>query len=318
VKKDNSIFSHYYEGSPFIDRYPNDAANAVDVIIPVIHTNELWRANLLSYYREIPVRRLLIGDGGCIDDSLEVVKTFPRVEILDHSGYKSLGFSIRRLIEAVNTEYFVYLHSDVFLPPGWFDVMKKYQTAYDWFECRQKITALIEFDLNDDGSRALSGSQMGRKRSFEGFLSKIEDDYLYRNEDIILAGLMEEDGKKYGRVNEAFHYHQVMYKQSSWGRRVKTVNFELEIDPKEEIRAAEMQVKGLVKYMAPNVRYVHGIVVNMDRLQELGALDWKQFLEWIRHTNPAWLPLISKEARLQAWRQLVRAMMKLAKRMLVK
>ena len=108
---------------PFADRFATDSARAVDVIIPIVHTNELWRSNLISIYREIPVNRLLIGDGGCIDDSLEVARQFPRVEVLDHRNFTSLGYSIRHLIEAVETEWFVYLHSDVFLPPGWFETM---------------------------------------------------------------------------------------------------------------------------------------------------------------------------------------------------
>lgn len=312
-----SIFGEYYTHPPLVDRYVNDVTSAVDVIIPVIHTNELWRVNLLSYYREIPIRRLLIGNGGCVDDSLQVVKEFPRVEILDHNNYKSLGYSIRKLIETVDSEFFVYLHSDVLLPAGWFDAMQKYQNTYDWFECRQRITALVEYDLNDNASRPLSGSQMGRKQAFEKVLSKIDDDFLYRNEDIILAGLIKEEGKKYGRVNDVFHYHQVMYKESAWARRVKSVNLELEIGRQEEVRAAMMQVKGLVKYLTPGIQHIPGIVANVDRLQELGEMDWKEFMQWVKQTNPAWLPLISNESRLQAWRHLIRAVMQMAKKIFV-
>src|SRR5690349_4286459 len=89
-----SIFARYYTDEPFVDRRATDAAGAVDVIIPVIHTNEMRRANLRSIYREIPVNRLLLGDGGCIDDSLEVACEFPRVQVLDHRSFKSLGYSL--------------------------------------------------------------------------------------------------------------------------------------------------------------------------------------------------------------------------------
>jgi len=86
-----SIFQEYFSDQAFIDRFQNDNSNAVDVIIPVYHTNELWRANLISIYREVPVRRLLISDGGVIDNSLDVIKEFPRVEVFNHRNYKSLG-----------------------------------------------------------------------------------------------------------------------------------------------------------------------------------------------------------------------------------
>jgi hypothetical protein len=53
-----SIFEEYYTTRPFEDRFARDASDAIEVIIPVIHTNELWRANLTSIYRQVPVRRL--------------------------------------------------------------------------------------------------------------------------------------------------------------------------------------------------------------------------------------------------------------------
>jgi hypothetical protein len=303
-----SIFRKYYEDTAFIDRYSGSVDHAVDVIVPVIHTNELWRTNLMSFYREIPINRLLIGDGGCIDNSLEIAKEFPRVQILDHRSYKSLGYSIRKLIEAVETDFFVYLHSDVFLPTGWFDTMQQYRDKYDWFECRQRMTVLIEYDLDDYANRALSGSQMGRRRAFDEILGKIDDDFLYRNEDIILANLMSTNEKAYGRVEETFHYHQVMYKQSTWTRKVKSINFALEVDRQEEVRAAMMQVKGLVKYLAPDPRYVSGIVSNVRLLQELGEMDWDEFMQWVKQTNAAWIPLLSKKKNhINVWRQLVQA-----------
>ena len=126
------MFERYFTPEPFTDRFAARPENAVDVIIPVLHTNELWRKNLISIYREIPVKRLLLGDAGCVDRTLEVAKDFPRVEVHDHRAFVSLGFSLRRLIEAVSTEWFVYLHSDVYLPEGWFDAMARHQGAYDW------------------------------------------------------------------------------------------------------------------------------------------------------------------------------------------
>ena len=62
----------------------------IEVVIPVIHTNELWRANLNSVYREIPVRQLCISDGGCKDDSIKIARSFPRVEVLDQRWMVSI------------------------------------------------------------------------------------------------------------------------------------------------------------------------------------------------------------------------------------
>lgn len=297
-KAQKSVFQEYYQPTAFIDRYADRPDGAVDVIVPIIHTNELWEANLLSIYREIPVHRLLIGDGGCIDNSVEIARKFPRVEVLDHRSFTSLGYSLRKLIEAVQTEWFVYLHSDVYLPPDWFAEMCKHQKEYDWFECRQKLTVLVEYEYDvEQSDRALSGAQMGRAKTLQQVASRIDDDFLYRNEDMILAGMVREQGYKYGWANDMFHYHQIMYKQSAWARKIKTIAFQLAIERNEEVRTALMQVKGLVKYLDPNVDYVKGILINVNRLQEMGELTWQDFQKWVEETNPSWLPLIIEEVK---------------------
>lgn len=288
-----SVFQKYYSEEKFEDRYQKNAIEAVDVIIPVIHTNELWRKNLISIYREIPVARLLIGDGGCIDDSLAVVKDFPRVKIFNHNKYKSLGFSIKKLIEAVETEWFIYLHSDVYLPDGWFDAMKVNRKKYDWFECRQQLTILADYPLDYPGyDRPLSGSQMGKKAVFKDILPNIADDYLYRNEDMIYAHLIKKKGYRYGRVDDVFHYHQVMDKKSRWGRWIKKISIEIEKSKAEKDRENIMQTKAIIKYMDPSDY--------MNRYRELtweyllNKKDWnqKEFEKWVAKTNPLWLPYI--------------------------
>jgi len=304
-KTQKSIFENYYHPAPFVDHYTDCPEGAVDVIIPVIHTNELWESNLISIYREVPVHRLLIGDGGCTDDTITKVKEFPRVEVFDHRSFTSLGFSIRKLIEAVETDWFVYLHSDVYLPPNWFEEMRTHQEEYDWFECRQRITALIEYEF-EKINRALSGAQMGRAKTLQEVSSKIDDDFLYRNEDMILAGLIKENGYKYGQLEDVFHYHQVMYKQSAWLRKIKSIQFEVELGREEEARANMMQIKGLVKYLDPDDTYLQGIVVSLDRLQEMGELSESDFLKWVEDTKPAWRPLIAKEITRNKLRKIFR------------
>ena len=292
-----SIFSEFFRGRDLVDRFKTDGARSVDVIVPVIHTNELWRANLLSIYREIPVNRLLLGDGGCIDESLEVAREFPRVEVLDHRSFTSLGFSIRRLIEAVETEWFVYLHSDVYLPPGWFDAMCAHKGEFDWFECNQQITLMAQylFELTQV-KRAYSGSQMGRKAAFATVTPLIQDDYLYRNEDIIIAHLISKAGLRYGKTAGTFHYHQVMHKPSRWHRRVQGVKVELEIAADEEIRSHRTYAYGIIKYMKPadtTPDIVDSVRFAVSRLVELGDTTIDDVRKWVRQTNGEWLPALT-------------------------
>ena len=293
--KSDSIFRRYYTSEPFQDRFLTDPEDAVDVIIPVVHTNELWESNLYSLYREIPINRLLIGDGGCIDDSLEIVSKFPRVEVFDHTSYVSLGYSIRKLIEAVGTEWFIYLHSDVYLPDGWFDTMKRHQDEYDWFGCPMQHTVMVEYQV-DYGERPWAGSQMGRKAAFQEGLARIDDDYVYRQEDFVFANLVKKAGFKEGRVDDTFHYHQTMHKSSPWLRTVKSVKINVEMSRDEEVRTSVMQARGLIKYLEPtNPWLVAEIGGCLNQLQKLGELDWAEFRQWVAETNPAWLPYISKK-----------------------
>lgn len=292
TKQSNSIFSQYFTAHPFEDRYINSTKDAVDVIIPVIHTNELWFENLQSIYREIPVRRLLISDGGCKDNSIEIVAKFPRVVILDHSDYVSLGFCLRKLIEAVESTWFVYLHSDVFLPSGWFEKMCHHQSEYDWFGCPQRITAMVEFSHVDSMSgiiRPYAGSQMGRKEAFVKGISAVEDDYVYRQEDLVLLDVVERHGFRHGFVEDIFHYHQVMHKESPWARKLTSVSVSVEWSREEEIRAANMQARGIIKYLKPSLSLAIEVETQLYRLIKLQAIDLHDFFAWVRSVNPEWV-----------------------------
>lgn len=293
VERTDSIFRRYYSKESFRDRFLTGPQDAVDVIIPIVHTNELWESNLLSFYREIPINRLLIGDGGCIDDSIEIARKFSRVEIFDHRTFKSLGYSLRKLIEAVETEWFIYLHSDVYLADGWFDVMKGHRTEHDWFGCPQQLTVMAEYPLVDK-VRPYAGSQMGRKAAFQDGLAQIDDDYVYRQEDFILANIVEKAGYSHGRVEDTFHYHQVVHRPSPWVRKIKSVDFELEINKEEEIRTHVMQAKGIVKYLEPTPYLINSVAQSVLRLRALRALNWVEFRRWVLKTEPAWLPYIRK------------------------
>jgi len=294
--KKPSIFRKYFTPETLVDRYLADPSQGVDVIIPVMHTNELWVSNLHSIYREIPVRRLLLGDGGCIDDTIERARPFPRVEVFNHREFKSLGFSIRKLIEEVKTDWFVYLHSDVWLPPQWFETMCKNKDKYDWFECRQHLTILLDYPLDYSPAnmkRPFSGSQMGRRTAFDKVLPQVDDDYLYRNEDVIFADLVERQGFKYGRVDETYHCHQHMTKPGPFERKV-FVDYKIEATRAEEVRASMMAAKSIVKYMKPGLDQSLQIWGHQSKLIELGEMTYDDFRKWVAETNPAWLPYIYK------------------------
>jgi len=313
--KEMSIFERYYSKDKFFDKFKENGKEGIDVIIPIFNTNGLWRKNLQSFYREIPVNRLLIGDGGCTDDSIEIVEKFPRVKIIDQSNRNSLGFCIKDLIENVETEWFVYLHADVYLPRGWYEKMAKHQGEYDWFECYRKMTVLVEYWAEGENKaiRAYSGSQMGRTKAFKDVLPKIDDDYLYRNEDIIFRGLIENEGFKYGRVPDTYHYHQVINKKGEKEPKFTKVLIEKERDEKWEKRTYDMQARGIIKYLQPNKKHlITSVNSSLPILETLKVLNWQEFKKWVKKTNPVWLKYIRKKG---SWKQrAIRLGLKLYKR----
>ena len=111
----NSIWEEMVIPTKFYDRFIEDNVdNGYEIILPLKNSTPLFRQNLISWYREIPISRILVGDAGPDDDSLEVLGSFPRVEFFDHKKYKTSGYSIKRLIDEVRTDWLIYLHCDVF------------------------------------------------------------------------------------------------------------------------------------------------------------------------------------------------------------
>ena len=73
-----------------------------------------------SVYRNVPVNRLIVVDGGSIDGTVEFLRQFPNVVVLDDcKGNRAT--SRQKGIEAVKTEWHVHVDSDVILCKEWFD-----------------------------------------------------------------------------------------------------------------------------------------------------------------------------------------------------
>ena len=246
--------------------------------------------NLISIYREIPVNKLIVGDGGSTDNSIQILTKFPRVEIIDQRDFKTLGFCISDLISRVETEWFIYFHSDVYLSENWYDKMKSYQNKYDWFESDNRTAILFEVDSKmKQAKRAYSGGQMGKTKAFEKIIKKIDDDYLYRNEDIVFQELILEEGFKYGRVFDTFYYHQLMSKYGDNVPRLRNIHIERIQNKLWEIDTHIKQVKGIIKYTNPKPRLIIAVNKPINILKKLDALNISEFKSWVKNTNVEWL-----------------------------
>lgn len=95
-----------------------------DVIVLTYNSQKFLEKVLDSVYREIPVCHLIVVDGYSTDKTLEIVQKYPNVKVVQ--SRKSLGKCREIGIREVDTEWFVFVDSDVVLRKDWLKKMKEY------------------------------------------------------------------------------------------------------------------------------------------------------------------------------------------------
>ncbi len=279
----------------FVDSVLN-SEEKIDVIIPLLHSNQLWIQNLKSYYREIPIGKLLIGDAGAIDGSIESLKDFPRVQIFDHKGVSTLGKSIALLIEQVESPLFVYLQSDVALPPGWLKLMKRDLSNFDWIGSPMHLCVLADYRNDFREHRPLAGAQLGRTSAFHGVSKEMDDDYIYRQEDFVFANYVQKNGFKVGNSAHTYHLHQLMRRKTKGEENnIQSIDIRVESSPLERARVDESQMKGMLKYTSPSYGLARKEVMSLVRITL--NRDPKlilSYLDFARNNAPDWVVIIKR------------------------
>ena len=273
------------------DRFEDNTLEPVDVVIPLFTAPDNFYDALKGYYSDIPINRLLIANGGASVKLLQILKDFPRVLIIDHTKIKSLGYSLQLLFDMIETEWFVYFHSDVSIPLGWYDEMSKYKKQYDLFECKRinPVTMIQnEYDYFIKTFRSNSGSQMGKAKIFKN-IRKVDDDYLYRCEDEFFKQEIEKQGYRYGKVVSTFHYHRLDAKKPyDLKSRNKTV------------------LKELIKYFPSKIDYNRSSVQGLVEYFSLqGEWDVEYWTNWASKTNPEWVPILKIISKKQKQKEIM-------------
>lgn len=193
----------------FFDRKLEDSSlDPIDVIMLTLDAENFLERCLYTIYREVPVNRLLVCDGGSRDQTTDILKKFPRVELHTRPDIGTTGKALEFLISMVETKWFVMIDSDIELSPGWYDEMLKNTVTYDVLENSRRIMAYHFYREDhtklDPDSRAFDLCHMIRKSAVSDF--HCDDDYVWRYTDIMLRQV-EKSNHRYGKIDSAYHVH---------------------------------------------------------------------------------------------------------------
>jgi hypothetical protein len=133
-------------------------------------------------------------------------------------------------------------------------------------------------------------------------LATVDDDYLYRNEDLVIRELIQLGGGEYVKIQGLKHLHQSITKNSQNEPNLKVAVTRVR-DVQWETKVAEMQFRGIVKYTSPtNERGISYLVNHVNEslmeLEILGNLDFQATMRWIEETNGEWVKYIKKPSRM--------------------
>ncbi len=250
--------------------------NKIDVICPIFHVDlESFKIFIETWYQNIPIKYLIIGLGSKNEELetflTETNKKYSNIIIFYQWKYKTLGACLQELMEAVTTDYFIYLHADVEILLNWFSRM--------W---EARVRGILE-SLKDPSFgevalvqarkyRAYSGAQLILKEAIKNL--NWYDDYIYCNEDLILKSIVLNRGFTYVKT-PIYHKHYRMFSKRT--------------QPRDTIW--KWQFKGVLKYCKPThqlMNYIKGILRS---LKAHYKIDYNLEDE-IKFLNPKWLPYL--------------------------
>jgi len=100
----------------------------IDAVVLTKNSEKTLENCLRSIYKNIPLRKLIVVDGYSTDKTSEILQTFNRkyknIKVIRDSGTRATAR--QKGIENVETDWFMFVDSDVELCEDWFEKAKKY------------------------------------------------------------------------------------------------------------------------------------------------------------------------------------------------
>src|SRR5919197_4279271 len=105
----------------------------VDIIKRTKNSAEMLKQSLDSIFQEIPVRKVIIVDGGSTDDTIKIASQYENIEIY-HKPELNLGQATQFGFKVAKTEWIAVIDSDIILKNGWYSQMSQYMNEFDAVE----------------------------------------------------------------------------------------------------------------------------------------------------------------------------------------
>ncbi len=102
--------------------------NSVDAVLLTLNSERKLEDCLASVYKNVPIAKLIVVDGGSSDKTLAILKKFDEkyhnIKIIPDRGTRATAR--QKGIQNVATEWFLFVDSDVVLCDDWFQKAEKY------------------------------------------------------------------------------------------------------------------------------------------------------------------------------------------------
>jgi glycosyltransferase involved in cell wall biosynthesis len=261
----------------------------VDILMVTLDAQAYLEKCLDTVYREIPVNKVIVVEGGSKDKTVEILNKYPRTEIHVRPDIRTTGKGYEFLLTCATTPWIVFMDADIGIPEGWYDEMSRYRDKYDFFGCKRIMH--YEFYRVDTTSLDINKRPMGAP-----WLAKldclknyhVDDDYMWRATDMLLRQVVEKDGYRFGKVSTTYHYHHTtdnpMYESDKEKRGSRLVFAEPKMEILDKANWEKRQDdfrKAVIKYLDPEFIYPRD---DEGLLSGLMILD----MQWIKKTNVKW------------------------------